>query len=605
MLSKFDVFKITETSSSPSNKVCKWWDDYTLLKDDHLRIGSTINFPHITKLISLNKYYAFSSKLMEIRNDELFKFKPHICSDLSDTILSSSRNCLTCNPKNLGQLRKYCSNHVTNDHDPLSTDLSLCIYKKIHICTESLCRSTYKSKNGSIITCQISNKNYNVYSCYDRANENFHDKTEVTGGNTQQLIKSTSYCKFDKNDNFINCGEEFRDWCNFKPNDFSFIELENCLKSSLKILNDDIKNGYYYKRNTEKFAKGRFSKKRKKKTYNHSIIKRKKNDPILKKHNLGFNQPQSSSSSSLSSSSTSTPSSISPSAVGNDKLSKNDKNNFKKCFALTRKVVAFIARFDENKINEKNLDHWLYMRFLTKTPYREMINIRNQSSILKISNQHYLKNIFQNNNEIYRLSIISIEIIKKLCPGPYRLCIETPNILTICRKSYRSLISREKLNFSKGIVSEYCFMLEKSTFNDKRYKLILDETISDQRVLEITEIIIWFWKVCKRSPYLNGNKNAECLNMTNHCIAMIYLLSEGYKYSMHTMIPQIPFLTRVGYLLPKNSLNDYGMKRYFQNVGQNLILKCITEYCELYLPESIKPFGKLSKIPEFNIIKKN
>ena len=470
---------------------------------------------------------------------------------------------------------KFCNPTCISDYfsSTYMKNVYVCIYGKIHICEAGRCTSGMQVGHHRTTLCKVSGLKRDGFSIFDR------DKQETYGehaiNNQSKVINDKGFHEMNKNNEKIADVSLFEFIASFGTNDFTMSQLSKYIKEQTEIIQEKVDKGIYYLDIIKKERKKRAINKldRKKKTYSATTSSRRRTGNQEKHHNIGFTQPKSSSK---------TP-------------SRQERRNTKiKTFSaiinILKKEKPWTHINEMNKPYSKNTDYW-YLDFLLGNPFNKIIELDRNSELTLRAPEYHPDNLFPRNKEHKMLFIEGVKIIKSLCPGLYRLKIEMTNILKICKQKKKKLNSILDYSLKQNIMPNYFELKEHSMFDYWNYKQILTETISDDEVLECVRLMIWFWDRCKESLYMK-KQGVQCMNVTNHCISILYIMRTGLQMNDHTIIPKNYKFSQRGYLTDLNSINNYGYTRKNHSNGHKLFLSCINSLLETKPIYEIKPFAK-------------
>lgn len=568
------------------------------INKENLKIGKLINYPYIDDIMDKYKIlktvlyiqkYRKLCKRYDNNYEYVFKEKEHSCTDLKPVFFDNSKikhknkknfsiEASVCHPVSLSYINQFIK-YKPKDYDEYNQKIYVCIFGKIHDCRDGMCHNRTLEPGGSgNKICNISKESKIGFSVFNRG-----DKKTMVPDDTN-LFKSNESIYFNIKQQYI-YKEKYKNGTVKKYdvdddrllNNYYLSELINYLVYHVNEIISKNNQGVRFIRTKVKTTILK-NKKRKRKTYSKKTSsKRSKRIKNTEKHNNNGFQNISASKS----------------------ISKNKKKHEK--IVLYHKITKslktnppIISKLINVKMNNKktklftNIEFW-YLSFLFTEPFETIIN-KDKSSILSLRD-HHDANIFPNNKEYRNVFLEAIKIIKTLTPGLYRLKMEIKNILSICKNKFKNLTKYLKECNKSYVMPNYFTLLKDARFEYWNYKLILTEYMEDEEILEIVNIIIWFWHLCKRSDYIK-KQNVQCLNITNHCIAVIYNMIKGLQYNDHTIIPTNLKFSRNGCLVPLNSLNDYGYSRRDYNNGTKILHGCIYDSLKKIPISKIQPFNK-------------
>jgi hypothetical protein len=231
-----------------------------------------------------------------------------------------------------------------------------------------------------------------------------------------------------------------------------------------------------------------------------------------------------------------------------------------------------------------------YLWFLDVGDVRAVIDIdMDCETTLKNKNHPWLKN--STPDFINKLPSM-VRIIRQLGTGGYRLATMIDEIVTRCKTMYAKLKAKHREPYTN-----MCMM----SWDDVEHLLYYDytaerlnETMSDELVLEIAEVMYWFRQQCQLHPLFDSHRLPE-MNEDIIYIGILYLLQTGFG----NYLPKVPQLSERWYLVPKNKvgkfLNEESDARSYISVGRKL--------CKMILSNESKilPNGAVS----FNLWKKD
>lgn len=175
-----------------------------------------------------------------------------------------------------------------------------------------------------------------------------------------------------------------------------------------------------------------------------------------------------------------------------------------------------------------------------------------------------------------------VNLIRRLCPGLFRIIMSLDDLKNKALDKYSSLktIIKDMHNKSR--------MVNFSNIRDKYLKLnykenYLDETISDEKVLEIAEKMYWCEKQCLSHPFYEAFGTSELTKEIIY-VGCIYLSQTGLKLTKTTnevILPKDQLLCKRGYLIPQNKLGSFLTTRRNVSDGINFIKKILLSKCKI------------------------
>lgn len=196
-----------------------------------------------------------------------------------------------------------------------------------------------------------------------------------------------------------------------------------------------------------------------------------------------------------------------------------------------------------------------------------------------------------------------VHFIKRLTPGLFRLYMMFNDI----KKQ-----ATEKIATARGIIKnlhnkEYMPNVEDLIayapgYNYDYKKYYLHETISDELVIEIAEVMHWAEKMCEKHPYYVLYNATEMTEEIVY-IGCLFLLQEGLHYNEQTILPKHPILSQREYLVPPNRLNMVLTNRKNVGTGVKLLKNTLTNLCNIFPIHEIaflqwKMKNKILVVPE-------
>ncbi len=519
------------------------------------------NYPNIDEIIYLFKVGRVVNDILARKmeqGDYLFNSIDHQCVKIGDDSMRQSNMDKDCNPESISEF--HSGTYMIN--------VFVCIYGKVHICEPGRCRSGQEVGHHRSTICRVSGFKTKGFSVFDRDNKDTYGSHAITTGVTS--IKNKKFHEMNDKSEIVQQVSLVDYLAPFGANDFTVTELKKYLTIQQKMISEKLENGNYYLRVLKKERVKRSVPRgnRKKKTYSTggALRRNRRMKNPEKHHNIGFIQPRLS---------TKTP-------------SREHRRRLK--IELFSIVIASLKKNPPRMTGPfpKNIDYW-YLNFLMKEPFQSIIALDKDCELSLKANRGREMFSF---NKIHRTVFAEgIKIVKALCPGLYRLKIETENILKICKQKKKKLTSIIEKNHKFGIMSNYYELEGYASFDYQNYKQILTETISDDEVIDCVILMVWFWDKCMESPYMK-KQGVQCMNVTNHCIAILYNMRNGLQINDHTLIPKNNKFSQRGYLTDLNSINNYGFTRKNHSTGSKLLSACINSLIKTVPIHKIKPFGK-------------
>jgi len=223
-----------------------------------------------------------------------------------------------------------------------------------------------------------------------------------------------------------------------------------------------------------------------------------------------------------------------------------------------------------------------YLWFLDLSEIKEIIEVdRNSITSLRDPNHPWIRN---SNSEFKTMLPNMVKIIKKLCPGLYRLIMIMDTILNECKtklSELKSILKESHTNQSIVNTSDIDHLLK---YHYEKY--YLHKTISDELVLEIAEIMYWCRKQCETHPRFSECNQPE-MNEDVIYIGCLYLLQGG----LGNIIPKHPLLSNRWFLAPKNKTGLFIAEpnsRSDVSTGRLLVKQILCSKCK------IMPFERVS-----------
>ena len=172
-----------------------------------------------------------------------------------------------------------------------------------------------------------------------------------------------------------------------------------------------------------------------------------------------------------------------------------------------------------------------------------------------------------------------VHFIRRICPGKFRLEMLAEDFRKACCDKYSTLKSFLKHTILKDRIPNYwdCEHLLEDDF----MKFFLHDTICDELILEIAEIMFWCEEMCESHPYIMKNGPGE-LTQEIIYIGCIYLLQTGLDYdNKYPIIEKHPLLSRRGYLVPQNMLGQLLTNRKNVGIGTENLKNVLLSLCKI------------------------
>jgi len=230
------------------------------------------------------------------------------------------------------------------------------------------------------------------------------------------------------------------------------------------------------------------------------------------------------------------------------------------------------------KVKTRIKKHYLfYMSFLRFPEYKKVIDsdLNKELSLRNLEHPYLQKASKEFIDELPQ----KISIIRRLCPGLFRLIMFHTEIIKECNEKFSAVKNSLKALHKKEYVPDYGDFYKNLRYNPRKH--YFHSTISDELMLQISEVMFWGEKMCLSHPNVSLCNSTELTKEIIY-IGILYLLKTGLKKNGKTIIPKHPLLAKRGYLASQHELSSYLTNRKDASKGPDKVTNILINFCDMY-----------------------
>lgn len=242
------------------------------------------------------------------------------------------------------------------------------------------------------------------------------------------------------------------------------------------------------------------------------------------------------------------------------------KHSSRTSFFVDNKDEFWSIPYDEFETSIGNDIYGQYFSFLLeKNIYRNIMLDKDSEITLRCLNNEMLK---YSSEEFKSRLHKMVLIIRKLCPGLFRIISMFEEVLKTCKDKYSKLKRYLKYSYKKGYMPSWCDIEKYLSYDYRKY--YLDIFISDVTTIQFAEVMFWGYKMCSNHPEAERYPQTELIEDAIY-IGVLYAFKKGIRYDSRMLLDPNPILDRENWLFPEQKVAMVDINRKMVGSGDTSV----------------------------------